>query len=117
MRRSSLLLAVRSCVVLCLVLASCVLRASAQLYTGSIAGTVTDPSGAVVASAHVTARDMDKGFTFPGTTDNGGRYLLRHIPPGRYSVSAEGAGFERQRKDGVVVAVSQNVAVDFSVKM
>ena len=117
MRRSSLLLAVRSCVVLCLVLASCVLRASAQLYTGSIAGTVTDPSGAVVASAHVTARDMDKGFTFPGTTDNGGRYLLRNIPPGRYSVSAEAAGFERQRKDGVVVAVSQNVAVDFSVKI
>src|ERR1700730_3174574 len=111
------LLAVRSSVVLCSVRGSCVLPASAQLYTGSMGGTVTDPSGAVIASAHVTATDMDKGFKFPGTTDNAGRYLLRSIPPGRYSVSVEAPGFEHQRKDGVVVAVSQNVAVDFSLKI
>jgi hypothetical protein len=117
MRSSARLLALRSSVVLCLGLTSCVLRASAQLYTGSIAGTVTDPSGAVIASAHVTATDMDKGFKFPGTTDNAGRYLLRSIPPGRFSVSAEAPGFEHQRKDDVVVAVSQSVAVDFSLKI
>ena len=91
--------------------------ASAQLYTGSISGTVTDPSGAVVTSAQVIARDMDKGFTFSGTTDNAGRYLLRKIPPSRYSVSVEATNFQRERKDGITVAVDQNVSVDFSLKV
>ena len=80
--------AVRSLVV-CLVLVACVLPASGQLYTGSISGTVTDPSGAVVVAARVTATDVDKGFKFLGNTDNAGRYLLRNIPPGRYGVFVE----------------------------
>ena len=62
MRDSSRLLAVRFSVVLCLVRASCVLPAAAQLYTGSIGGAVTDPSGAVVP--------------IPGITHGAGRYLL-----------------------------------------
>jgi len=65
----------------------------------------------LVASAHVTATDMDKGFKFPGTTDNAGRYRLRNIPPGRYSVSVEATNFQTQRKDGVVVTIDQNVEV------
>ena len=117
MPRCSRSLPIPSALVLCLVLASGVLPASAQLYTGSIAGTVTDPSGAVVAAAHVTATDMDKGFQFPGTTDNAGHYLLRNIPPGHYSVSAEAANFESQRKTGVVIAVAQNASVDFTLKI
>jgi hypothetical protein len=60
MRRSLQSLAVPSSVALCLVLAACVLPANAQLYTGSIAGMMTDPSGAVVVSAHVTATDVDR---------------------------------------------------------
>src|SRR3981081_365472 len=117
MRKSLQSLAVASSVVLCLVITASVLPASAQLYTGSIAGTVTDPSGALVASAHVTATDVDKGFKFSGTSDNAGRYLLRNIPPGPYDVAAEAPNFERQRKTGIVVAVSQNVSVDFSLKV
>jgi hypothetical protein len=110
-------LAVPSSVALCLVLAACLLPASAQLYTGSIAGTVTDPSGAVVVSAHVTATDMDKGFKFSGKSDNAGRYLLRNIPPGSYGVSVEAPNFESQRKTGIVIAVTQNATVDFTLKI
>src|SRR5271165_6213234 len=100
MHRSSQSLAVRSSVVLCLVLAAGVLPARAQLYTGSIAGTITDSSGALVPGAHVVATDLDKGFAFQGTTDGAGRYLLRSIPPAAYYISVEASGFERQRKDG-----------------
>ena len=64
-------------VALCVVLASRVLLAAAQLYTGSIGGAVTGPSGAVVLSAHVVATDMDKGFAFPCITDGAGPFLLR----------------------------------------
>lgn len=52
---------------------SCLPTARAQLYTGSIAGTVTDPSGAFVSGAQVKATDAEKGFQFSATTDSGGR--------------------------------------------
>lgn len=91
--------------------------AYAQLYAGSISGNVTDPSGAVVPGAHVVATDVDKGFAFKGTTDNAGHYLLRSIPPATYYVSVEAAGFERQRRDGIVITVNLNVAIDFSLKV
>lgn len=86
-----------------------------QLYTGSIAGTVTDPSGAVVRGARVVANDVDKGFAFQGTTDSAGHYLLRGIPPATYYVSAEAAGFEKERKEGVVITVNLNATVDFAL--
>lgn len=115
MRDRSRLMAVRFSVIICLVLASCVLPVSAQLYTGSIGGDVTDPSGAVVPGAHVVATDTDKGFKFPGTTDSSGHYLLRSIPPATYNVSVEAAGFKKQRKDGVIIAVNLNATVNFSL--
>ena len=96
-----------------LVLAFLALPAYCQLYDGSIAGTVTDPSGAVVPGAKVVATDVDKGFAFPGTTDGAGHYLLRSIPPATYNVSVEAAGFETQRKQGVVITVNLNATVNF----
>jgi Carboxypeptidase regulatory-like domain len=91
--------------------------AAAQLYTGSISGTVTDPSGAVIPSAHVNATDQNKGFAFTATTDASGRYLLRPIPPGRYRMSVDASNFQGQRKEEVTVEVNQNVSVDFSLKV
>jgi hypothetical protein len=88
-----------------------------QLYTGSIAGTVTDASGAVIPGAHVVATDVNKGFDFPGTTDASGHYLLRSIPPATYNVTVEATNFEKERKDGVVITVNLNATVDFSLKV
>jgi hypothetical protein len=102
---------------ICLVLLFCVLPASAQLYAGSIAGTVSDPSGALISGAKVTATDADKGFTYTGASDSSGRYVLRNIPPGTYSIIVEAPNFERQRKTGVVIAVDQNAGVDFILKV
>jgi len=98
-----------------LVLAFLALPAYCQLYVGSISGTVTDPTGAVVPGAKVVATDVDKGFAFPGTTDGAGHYLLRSIPPATYNVSVEAAGFEKQRKDGVIITVNLNATVNFSL--
>src|SRR5947209_2513986 len=93
------------------------LAAYGQLYTGSISGTITDPSGAVVPGAEVLAADVDKGFTYKGTTDDAGHYVLRSIPPGNYSITVKVQNFESQRKSGIVIAVNQNAGVDFTLKV
>ena len=88
-----------------------------QLYTGSIAGTITDPSGAVVPGVQVRATDEGKGFTFSATTDSAGRYVIRQLPPAKYTVSAAASGFTPERKTGVTIDVNQNASVDFALKV
>lgn len=103
----------------CLVAALAILflapHASAQLYTGTLSGEVTDPSGASIPGAKVTLVDQDKGFTLTSTTDPTGRYLFRSVSPGTYRISVEAASFQSQRQDGVKVEVTQNVSIDFKL--
>lgn len=91
--------------------------AGAQLYSGSIAGTVTDQSGAVVLSAKMTLVDANRGYTFSGKTDSAGRFLFREVAPGKYTLTAEAPSFQSQRKEGIEVSVNQNVSVEFSLKV
>src|SRR6266566_9984249 len=93
----------------------CLPAAHAQLYTGSIAGTVKDPSGAFLANAQIKATDAEKGFEFSATTDSAGRYVIRELPPSNYVVSASASGFKTQRQDNVRIDVNQNASVDFSM--
>ncbi|MBS1851838.1 MAG: TonB-dependent receptor [Acidobacteria bacterium] len=91
--------------------------AGAQLYTGSISGTVSDPSGAVIPGATVKAVDQAKGFAFTATSDGAGRYLLRPIPPGRYTIAAESAGFQVLRKENIAISVNDNATIDFALQV
>ena len=89
--------------------------ASAQI-TGTIAGTVRDSSGAVLSGASVTVR----GGNLPtdgrkATTSDEGTYRFASLPPGRYEVSAESAGFGRQTKRGVEVAIDADTRVEFGL--
>ncbi len=89
----------------------------AQAYSGSITGTVSDPSGAVVPNAHVRLSDEQRGYTFDAQTDSAGRYLFRSLAPSTYRVSAESQGFQTQEKTGLKLDVDQNVAVDFGLRV
>jgi hypothetical protein len=89
----------------------------AQLYTGSVTGVVTDSSGATIPAVKITLVDQGKGFSFTATTDNTGRYLLRSIPPGIYTITAETANFEKETQENIKVDVSQNISVDLSLKL
>jgi hypothetical protein len=91
--------------------------AQSQLYTGSITGLVTDPSGASVPGAKVALVDQEKGYAFNAVTDSTGRYLFRSIPPGTYRLRVEAASFQTQTQDAIKLDVSQNVSVDFSLKV
>src|ERR1700733_13642781 len=63
-----------------------------QLYTGSLAGVVLDPSNTPVAGAKVTLIDTDRGTCADMQTDLSGRYLFRSLAPGAYSLDVGGAG-------------------------
>jgi hypothetical protein len=65
----------------------------AQTVTGAVRGTVTDASGAVVPSAHVTATNVATGVKTTAITDNAGQYSLRFLQIGQYSLQVDASGF------------------------
>ena len=74
----------------------------AQLQHGGIAGTVSDPSGAVVANAQVTARSVATGLERSAETDEWGSFLFAVLPPGVYELRVSAEGFQDPRKRVVV---------------
>jgi hypothetical protein len=93
------------------------LPVGAQVYSGSMAGVVTDPSGAVVPGAGVTLTDSARGFTYTATTDEMGRYLVRALPPGAYRLTVEMSGFKTHTQDGIVLSVNQNAGMDVQLEL
>ncbi len=91
--------------------------AMAQLYSGTLTGVVTDPSGALVPAAKVVVTDVGKGLTFTAATDAGGRYLVRALPPSTYRVSVEASGFRTFTQEGIVLAVNQNASLDIALTL
>jgi hypothetical protein len=85
--------------------------------SGDIRGTVTDPSGAVVDGATVTATDIDKGIKHTVATDGNGQFHLIALQPARYSVSVSKSGFQGEVAKNVVVNVGQTSTVDFPMKV
>jgi hypothetical protein len=73
------------------------------IVTGSIAGTVQDPQGAVVASASVRAVEVATGAKFTSQTDSQGYFELRSLPLGAYSLTIEASGFRKLQLNNVTV--------------
>ncbi len=73
---------------------------------GTIRGTVTDPAGAAVPNATVTAKNVDTGLSQTAKTGDGGDYTILYLPSGTYTVTAEGTGFRKAEVSGVVVQVA-----------
>ena len=87
----------------------------AQEYRGLIIGRVTDPSGAVVSNANITARGPQQ--TYSAKTNNNGDFTIPFVQPGVYDVTAEAQGFKREQKQGVNIDVSQKVNLNFSLQV
>jgi Carboxypeptidase regulatory-like domain len=81
--------------------------------SGDIRGTVTDPTGAVVSKAAVTATDAEKGIKRSAVTDPDGEYRFTALPPTTYDISVQFSGFQTYIQKGVVVNVGQTVTLDF----
>jgi hypothetical protein len=92
-RRSFRSLALSAALVSGFSLATLAPSAWAQTDTGQIAGTVTDPSGAVVGNATITIKNLGTAATRVEHTANGGTYLATGLAPAQYEVKVEAAGF------------------------
>ena len=91
--------------------------ARAQQFQGSFAGTVVDPSGAVIPGAAVTAVEQGKGLERSVQTLGDGYYEIALLPPGRYSLTAEKAGFEKIVQGPIELTVNQHLKMDFQMKV
>jgi len=85
--------------------------------TGTITGTITAPSGAVVPKARVIVRNEETNATRDAETNEDGDYTVALLPPGRYRVAVESAGFRRSVFHGVSVDVDQTVRLDFALRV
>lgn len=91
--------------------------ALAQTNTGSIVGTVTDSSGAVVPNATVTVTNMETSIAVKTTVNGAGEYVVTPLLVGQYSVTCEAQGFKTETRPGNVVDVQSRVRVDFALQV
>src|SRR2546429_4234100 len=89
---------------------------SAQTFRGTILGTVTDPSGAVVSGAKVTVRNVATGLERTTATSADGSYNVPELPIGTYTVTITQSGFQTAVTTGVVVDVASERRVDAALK-
>lgn len=101
--------------VLLLIMAA--VAALGQVYTGSIAGTVKDPSGAVVPDAKITVTDAGKGFKYNATSDASGIFTVSNLPPGTYTETVVSAGFNNYERQGIVIEVAGHVQTNISLQV
>ena len=85
--------------------------------TGGLTGTVTDPSGAVVANATVTATSTDTGQARTTMTGVDGLYKFGLLPPGNYRVRIQAAGFKPTEFPSVTVTVTETAVLNSTLEV
>ncbi len=90
---------------------------TAQVVTGTILGTVTDKTGAVVPGATITIRNTGTDLTRVLVTDEQGRYREPQLPVGVYEVRAELAGFTTQVRPKIQLTVGSELVINFALEL
>ena len=88
----------------------------AQVLYGTLTGTVTDPTGAVVVGASVTALETQTGVSQTAETDSAGIYRFAALLPGTYKVTITAKGFSTQETPAVPVSANEIKRVDAALK-
>ncbi|MBZ5661321.1 MAG: TonB-dependent receptor [Acidobacteriia bacterium] len=89
----------------------------AQTVTGTISGTVLDPSGAVVPNAEISVTNQDTGVVRTTTGTSDGLYSVPSLLPGRYSVQVKAEGFNVAQVQNVVVNVGTETRADLHLEV
>jgi outer membrane receptor protein involved in Fe transport len=85
--------------------------------TGSITGTVTDPSGAAVSGARVTLSSPERGIDRSTTTNESGDYLFGAVGSGSYDLVIVAPGFKKYQAKAVKLQVGQKARVDVALQV
>ncbi len=101
----------------CLLFTVAPLALHAQTITASITGTVTDPSGASIPTAKVTATNSGTNVTFATGANNEGIYTFPFLPVGPYSVTVESQGFKKSVVGPFKLEVNQIARVDVKLEI
>jgi hypothetical protein len=99
-------------VILILLMLVAVLPVQPQTSTGTIVGTITDSSGAVVANARVVVTNASTNARLEVSTNEAGGYTAPLLPPGVYSVTVSSPGFRTFEQTGIQLGVQQQARVD-----
>jgi carboxypeptidase family protein len=94
-----------------LILSFTSLNVAAQQITGSIRGSISDPSGAVVQEATVTAKQLETGLIRTVSSAKEGGFLLVELPVGHYSLEVAARGFQKYVQEGISLNVNEAAAV------
>jgi hypothetical protein len=89
--------------------------AFAQEFRGTISGTVTDPTGAVVPGASIEVMETRTGTINRTTSDAAGQYVAPFLPPGDYSITATKPGFETFTRTGITLQAQEHPIIDLAL--
>ena len=85
--------------------------------TGSMSGTIKDPSGSVIPGASLVLANLDLTTQYKASTDEQGLYSFPSLPVGRYELTIEAAGFKTVRKTGLVMDTDAALKVDATLEI
>src|SRR6202165_3685702 len=112
-RRLTALGSLTTVMMLCLLVLGWAARASAQVNTATLSGTVSDPQGLPVKGAKVTMTNAGTGAQRTSITDDAGRYNLVGLPPGQYKMAVDGgANFSVYENPSIVLTVGESATFD-----
>src|SRR5215469_10628345 len=89
----------------------------AQQNYGTILGTVTDPTGAVIPDAKITVTNTATALSREAVTDKDGFFQVLSLPIGSYTVAVEKAGFKKQVTQAKTLLINQNLRMDLSLQI
>jgi len=85
--------------------------------TGTLVGTVTDSTGALVANASVVATNVATSFVSKTVTSAEGAYYIPYLAPGTYRLTVESTGFKKSVSDGVIVSSGEVPRIDVKLEV
>ena len=85
--------------------------------TATVAGTVTDPSGAVVTGATVTVKSRETSIERKTITLDNGNYVVTELQPGTYSLILERAGFKRSEQKNITLVIGQRATINVQLQV